>query len=151
MLKSRRQNATLWFFLRRIHIPSGLLCTPNHANRYKYYRDTCKTREGQRPRCPIRHHTGRGSVPAARDSPPYGQRGRCPSHARGFASASIISVLVPTNVGTVNDLRGFVPICGHGSSKTKLAGQTPYPTCQSLQSAVCFYLIPNFSRMNSKS
>ena len=32
---------------------------------------------------------GRGSVPAARDSLSYGQRGRCPSHARGFASASI--------------------------------------------------------------
>ena len=24
--------------------------------------------------------TGRGSVPAARDSPPHGQRGRCPSN-----------------------------------------------------------------------
>ena len=27
----------------------------------------------------IRHHTGMGSVPDARDSSPYGQRGRCPS------------------------------------------------------------------------
>ena len=35
--------------------------------------------EGQRPRCPIRLHTGRGSVLAAHYSPPYGQRGRCPS------------------------------------------------------------------------
>ena len=30
--------------------------------------------------------TGRGSVPAARDSPPYGQRGRCPSRvAKSYA------------------------------------------------------------------
>ena len=46
----------------------------------------------------------------------------------------IISVLDSIDV-TLNDLRRFVPICGHCTSKTKLAGQTLYPTCQSPQSA----------------
>ena len=39
---------------------------------------------------------GRGNVLVARASANRGQRGRCPSHARGFASVSIIFVLVFT-------------------------------------------------------
>ena len=34
----------------------------------------------------------------------------------------IISVLISTDVATMNDLRRFVPICGHSISKTRLAG-----------------------------
>ena len=116
---------------------SWLLFTPIHPTRHKYYRGTCKTlqiREGQRPRCPqfaARRATRTLPLP-------------------GFASVSIISVLSSIDV-TRNDLRRFVPICGHNTSKTKLAGQTLYPTYQSPQSAACFYLIPNRGKMNSNT